>query len=812
MLCNNIACNSSNLHYKFKHMKSKIIPLLTLFFLIASFNVFAQDKYTISGTITEANSNETLIGVNVIVKGTNYYAITNEYGFYSITLPKGEYQISISYVSFETIEETILLNDNIKKNYALSNVGEQLEEVVITESNKVNTRKPEMSVNKLSIATIKKMPAVLGEVDVIKSILFLPGVTNAGEGQSGFNVRGGGADQNLILLDEATIFNSSHVFGFFSVFNPDAIKDLKLYKGGIPSRYGGRASSVLDIYQKDGNSKDFHVNGGIGLITSRILAEGPIVKDKGSFLVGGRASYLHLFLKFSDDLKNNTLYFYDLNAKLNYKLNKNNNLYLSGYFGRDVFGLSKSFVNTYGNSTLNLRWNHLYSDKLFSNLSMIYSDYYYGLNFDLIGFDWNSGIKNYNIKYDFKHYLGEKIKLNYGLNSIYYDFNPGIITPSTSDSAINYKKLDKKYAFEPSLYIEAEQKITNKLAINYGLRYSWFYRLGSSTVNLYENNQAVTFNNDLKIYEKGIPIATQYYGSNKTITDYANLEPRFSIAYELSENQSVKASYNRMAQYLQLISNTQSPTPLDVWTPSDNYIKPQLADQVALGYFKNFSDNNYSLEVETFYKTIKNRIDYIDGADLIANEAIEQVILNGKMRSYGLELMLRKNTGKLSGWIAYTLSKSEQKTEGRTAQETGINNGDWYRSGYDKLHNLAVTSVYEYNKKWNFGANFTFQTGQPVTYPNGQYEYQGITVPSYGLRNDNNLPSYHHLDVSATYTPKPDKKKGWQTEWVFSIYNLYSRKNAASISFKQNVETGINEAVRLSIFGIVPSVSYNFKF
>jgi len=784
--------------------------VISLLFLFLSNWGFSQEKFTLSGTISDNKNNETLIGVNVVVKGTKMFTITNEYGFYSLTLPKGQYELNISYVNYETIKEKITLTQNIKKNYNLIESSQMLDEVVITEKTKTNTRKPEMSVNKMSIATIKQMPVVLGEVDVIKSILFLPGVTNAGEGQSGFNVRGGGADQNLILLDEATIYNSSHLFGFFSVFNPDAIKDLKLYKGGIPSRFGGRASSVLDIYQKDGNSKAFHMNGGIGLISSRLLAEGPIVKDKGSFLIGGRASYAHLFLKLSNN--KNSAYFYDLNTKLNYKINKNNNLYLSGYFGRDVFDINQSFTNTYGNSTLNLRWNHLFSDKLFSNLSMIYSDYYYGLNLDFVGFDWNSGIKNYNIKYDFKHYLTDKIKLNYGANAIYYDFNPGTIEPSRDDSGINFKQLEKKFAFEPSLYVDAEQKLTDKLSLNYGLRYSMFYRLGSSTVNLYANNQAVTFDNDLKIYEKGTPIGTEFYSKNKTIASFDNFEPRFSMAYELDENQSVKASYNRMVQYLQLISNTASPTPLDVWTPSDNYIKPQIADQVALGYFKNFKDDNYSLEAETFYKTIKNRIDYIDGADLIANEALEQVILNGEMRSYGLELLLRKNTGKFTGWIAYTLSKSEQKTPGRTANETGINNGNWYRSAYDKTHNLAITSSYKLNKKWNFGANFTLQTGQPVTYPNGQYTYLDITVPSYGTRNENNLPLYHHLDVSATLTPKSSQTKKWKGEWVFSIYNLYGRKNAASISFRQNQDSGANEAIKLSIFGMVPAVSYNFKF
>jgi hypothetical protein len=541
-----------------------------------------------------------------------------------------------------------------------------------------------------------------------------------------------------------------------------------------------------------------------------LLVEGPIVKNKGSFLIGGRASYAHLFLKLSNN--KNSAYFYDLNTKLNYKLDKSNSLFLSGYFGRDVFSINQSFTNTYGNATLNLRWNHLYSDKLFSNLSMIYSDYYYGLNLDFVGFNWNSGIKNYNLKYDFKYYLSDKIKLNYGANGIYYNFNPGTIEPSRDDSSINYKQLEKKYAFEPAFYIDTEQKISNKINIEYGLRYSMFYRLGSSTVNLYANNQPVTFDNDLKIYEKATPIGTEYFSKNKTIANFNNFEPRFSLAYVLNGNNSLKISYNRMVQYLQLVSNTASPTPLDVWTPSDNYIKPQIADQFAVGYFANFKDDNYSLEVESFYKKIKNRMDYIDGADLIANDAIEQVILNGEMRSYGLELMLRKNTGKLSGWIAYTLSRSEQRTPGRTANETGINNGDWYKSAYDKTHNLAITSSYKWNKKWNFGANFVLQTGQPVTYPNGQYTYQGITVPSYGLRNKNNLPLYHHLDISATLTPKHNANKKWKGEWVFSVYNLYGRKNAASISFRQNQDSGNNEAIRLSIFGMVPAVSYNFKF
>jgi hypothetical protein len=790
-------------------MKFKIELIILLMLLSFNFN-FSQEKYTLSGTISDAKNNETLIGVNLSIKELNYYITTNEYGFYSITLPKGNHTIEVSYMGYQTMEEQISLEQNTKKNFILIENGQQLDEVIIVEKNKTNTRKAEMSVNKLAIATIKQMPVVLGEVDIIKSLLFLPGVTNAGEGQSGFNVRGGGADQNLILLDEATLFNSSHLFGFFSVFNPDAIKDLKLYKGGIPARFGGRASSVLDIYQKDGSNKGFHANGGIGLISSRLLLEGPIVKEKGSFLIGGRGSYAHLFLKLANN--DNSAYFYDLNTKMNYKINKNNTLYLSGYFGRDIFTINKSFSNTYGNSTLNLRWNHLFNDKLFSNASMIYSDYYYGLKLDFIGFNWDSGIKNYNLKYDFKYYLNDKIKLNFGTNAIYYDFNPGAIKPIDENSAINYRQLEKKYAFEPSFYIDAEQKISSKINVQYGLRYSMFYRLGSSNVNNYQNNEAVLFNQDLGIYEKATPVNSTYYGSNKTIASFDNFEPRFAMSYEINDSKSVKLSYNKMAQYLQLVSNTASPTPLDIWTPSDTFIKPQIANQFAVGYFANLKEDTYSLEVEGYYKHIKNRMDYIDGADLIANEAIEQVILNGEMRSYGLEVLVRKNIGKFTGWIAYTLSKSQQRTPGRNALETGVNNGEWYRSAYDKTHNIAITSAYKLNEKWSFSGNFTLQSGQPVTYPNGQYEYQGIVIPSYGLRNQNSLPTYHHLDIAATLTPRKNAKRKWQGEWVFSIYNIYSRKNAASISFRQNAETGNNEAVRLSIFGMVPSVTYNFKF
>lgn len=787
----------------------KLVSIIAAIFFI-NFS-YSQEKFTISGSVSDAKNNETLLGVSVYIRDLKTGTNTNEYGFYSLTLPKGTYTITLSYLGFTELTEEINLNSDIKKNYKLTEESLLLNEVIVTDKpNKINIQKAELSTNKLAISTIKKMPAILGEIDIIKSILTLPGVTNAGEGQSGFNVRGGAADQNLILLDEATIYNSSHLFGFFSVFNADAIKDLKLYKGGIPAKYGGRVASVLDIYQKEGNSKDFHMNGGIGLISSRLLAEGPIVKDKASFLIAGRSSYAHLFLKLTDN--QNSAYFYDLNTKLSYNINDNNSLYVSGYFGRDVFSLNNSFVNTYGNSVLNVRWNHLFSNKLFSNASLIYSDYYYGLKLDFIGFNWDSGIKNYNFKYDFKYYLNDKTKLNFGLNSIYYDFNPGKIEPTNSSSGINPDQLDKKYAFEPAVYIDVEQTLSEKVSVNYGLRYSSFYRLGQQEINSYLNNEAVVFNPELQIYEKATPIGTESFGKNETIASFGNFEPRIAVSFAINESVAVKASYNRMSQYLHLISNTQSPTPLDVWTPSDDFLKPQLLDQFAIGYFRNFENGKYTLEVESFYKKIKNRLDYIDGADLIANNAIEQVVLSGNARAYGLEILAKKNEGRLNGWVSYTLSRSEQQTPGRNANETGINNGEWYKTGWDKLHNLSVTGMYQLNEKWSFGSIFSLQSGQPVTYPNGQYVYQDISVPNYGLRNENRLPTYHRLDVSATLVPEKNKNRKWYGEWVFSIYNIYSRKNAASISFRQNQDSGNNEAVRLSIFGIVPSVTYNFKF
>ncbi|MBU2902455.1 TonB-dependent receptor [Maribacter dokdonensis] len=795
-----------------------LLPILIILFLSLSHTIQGQQKYTLSGTISEVSSNETLIGVTVAIPELKTGVTTNEYGFYSITLPEGTYTVLISYLGFEDINQQITLTENRRKDFLLSEEAEQLEEVVVTENvEKMDIRKPQMSVNTLSVGTIKKIPVILGEADVIKSILLLPGVTNAGEGASGFNVRGGAADQNLILLDEAIIFNSSHLFGFFSVFNPDAIKDVKLYKGGIPARYGGRVSSVLDIFQKEGNSKEFKMNGGIGAVASRLLLEGPIKKDKAAFLIGGRASYAHLFLPLFD--VDNTAYFYDLNTKFNYRLNEKNNIFLSGYFGRDVFGINDSFVNTYGNAVGNFRWNHLFSDKLFSNLSLIYSDYYYGLKLDFVGFNWNSGIRNFNLKYDLKHYATDKLQINYGINNVYYQFNPGKIEPSNSESGIIEEQLIEKYANEFAAYVDFEHRLSENLSVGYGLRFSHFMRLGQDELNVYANNNPVTYDPFLLIYQEADPIDVINPGRGTTLSHFSNFEPRVSLSYTLNQSSSIKASYTRLAQYLHLLSNTSSPTPLDVWTPSGPFTKPQLLDQYAFGYFKNINDGDFSLETEVFYKDVQNRIDYIDGANLIANNAIEQVILNGEARAYGLEFLLRKNEGKLQGWLAYTLSKSEQRTpgrapvidNGRSNVETGINFGNWYNTPYDKTHDISLFLSYDLTDKWSFSGNFTYQTGQPTNYPVGQFEFQDLTVPYYGLRNSQRLPAYNRLDLSATLKPKKNKNRKLKGEWVFSLYNVYNRRNAASINFRQNDDTGVNEAVRTSIFGIVPAVTYNFN-
>lgn len=776
--------------------------------ILVPITLVAQEQVTLSGIIYDQDTGETLMGINISIPGTNSGTVSNQYGFYSITLPKNTYDIEVSSIGFKMQMIRLTLDKNLKKDIFLLPATENLGEVVIpARDHGTPIRSSQMSVNTLSSETIKKIPVVLGEVDVIKSLTLLPGVSSAGEGSGGFNVRGGAVDQNLILLDEAILYDSSHLFGFFSVFNPDAIKNLTLYKGAIPARYGGRLASVLEIQQKDGNTKSYKASGGIGLISSRLLLEGPIVKDKSFFLLAGRSSYAHLFLPLFD--MDNKAFFYDLNSKISYNIDKNNRLFLSGYFGRDVFKISESFSNSFGNATLNLRWNRTFKDRLFSNLSLIFSDYHYSLDLNLVGFEYQSGIRNWNLKYDFTDYLQQHITLRYGVNSIYYQFNPGEIKPIGNASGIHPLKLTNKAAVENAIYGEVETELNDHISIQAGLRLSSFNRLGQNQIFVYENDQPLHFNEKFRIYEENDPIDTISVSSWKSLKHFFIPEPRFGISFIIDDYQSIKAGYTRMTQSIHLISNTSSPTPLDVYAPSGKYIEPQKSHQYTIGYFRNWE--GYALEAESFYKSIKNRLDYIPGADLIANNAIERVLLKGSSRAYGVELLLRKNLGRLRGWLSYTLSRSEQQTPGRTEAEDGINFGNWYLTPWDKTHDLSVTAQYELSKNWELGANLIFQTGRPTTYPEGQYIYEGMVIPVFELRNSSRLPNYHRMDLSATFTPAKTNKR-FKSQWVFSIYNVYNRKNAASISFKENKDTQNNEAVRLSIFGIIPSVTYNFNF
>ena len=782
----------------------KVIFLL----LILNFNlIFTQKSFTISGYIQDSDSKELIIGASVIVQELKIGTITNSYGFFSLTLNEGNYNLNFQNLGYENESLNLILDKNISLNIFLKEYVDSLDEVVLSKNiEDVDIKLPILSMNILSGKTIRQTPVVFGESDLLKTIQLLPGVSSAGEGSSGFNVRGGAADQNLILFDEAIIYNSSHLFGLFSVFNSDAIKEVKLYKGGIPSSYGGRVSSVLDVYQKDGNNQKFEANGGIGSISSRFLIEGPIQKNKSSFLFASRGSYAHLFLKLTDI--ENIAYFYDLNTKSNFVLNDRNKIYVSGYFGRDVFKLQDTFSNTYGNNTLNIRWNNLINEKTFSNTSLIYSNYYYGLELDFGGFDWESSIKNLNLKFDIKNYFSSKFQFNYGINLIYFDFNPGEISPLNEDSGINYSKLNAKYAIESSLYFDVINKINSNLSIRYGFRFNQFLRLRQQGLQSYINDNPLDYDENLRIYNPANPLINSFDNNSSVFKTYNNIEPRMNISYS-SGNQSLKLSYNRLNQYLHLISNTSSPTPLDIWVPSGPYLKPQILDQFAFGFYK--TSKPIKFESEIFYKKIKNRLDYVDGADLVGNDNIETVVIPGDARAYGIEFLLKKIQGRHKYWIAYTISKSEQKTTGRNRIETGINFSNWYNTPYDKTHDLSINSEYKINNKLKLVGNFIYQTGQPTNYPNSQYNYMNLNIPNYGERNSSRLPNYHRLDINLTLQPKKSKGKVEST-WVFGIYNLYNRDNAASIIFRRNNETLKNEAVQISIFGIVPSVTYNFKF
>ena len=782
--------------------------------LLLPFFAFAQEKFTINGTVRDASNGETLIGVTVFIKEIRNGAVTNAYGFYSITLPAGAYSLDYSYVGFRLESLMIQLDKNIQQNMELTPETEQLKEVVIqAEIEQANVQNMEMSTNKLEMKTVLRTPMLFGESDLLRSLLLLPGVSTVGEGASGFNVRGGNVGQNLILLDEAPVYNSSHLFGFFSVFNPDAVKDTKLYKGAIPSRYGGRLASILDVRMKDGNNKRVEVTGGIGSVFSRLAIEGPIIKDKMSFIVAARRSYIDVLARpFVPILQDGgALNFYDLMLKTNYNIDRRNKLFLSGYFGRDVFRFDKTQGFNWGNATATLRWNHLFNERLFLNVTGVYSNYDYALQFgkdDRDKFTWNSSISNYIVRPQFTYFINSRNELNFGADVTYYTFEPANAAGISNGETVNLS-LDRKFNLESALYVGNAQKITDHFSIDYGIRFSNFQYFGPGTVYYYGDTTAGV--------RKPV-IGSRQYAEGEAITSYNNWEPRLSFRLQTGDRTSVKGSYNRMVQYLHLISNTTASNPLDVWNSSTNNIQPQLADQFTLGYFRDLTeDKQYELSFEGYLRYTYNQIDYIDGADLLINNFLEGDLLSGDGRAYGVETYFQKKSGRLNGWVSYTLGRSELQVD-------GINQGQWYETRFNQTHNLKIAAFYDINKRWSASANFVFTSGTPTTFPTSRYLQQGILVPyNYNAsRNNVYLNDYHRLDISFRLEGKKvrmGKERKNSDYWVFSLYNVYGRKNPFSIYFSQadqRVPAGQalqSQASQLSIIGsIVPAVSYNFKF
>jgi hypothetical protein len=782
--------------------------LILLFFVCTFYSAFSQEKFTISGYVKDAKNGESLIGVTVYKKNSQIGASTNEYGFYSLTMPKGTDTVVFSFIGYQSIFRVVNLTSNQTISVELPEEGKNLAEVVISaEKADANIKSMEMGVAKLDIQQIQKMPALLGEVDIIKSIQLLPGVTTVGEGASGFNVRGGNIDQNLVLMDEAPVYNSSHLFGFFSIFNPDAVKDVKLIKGGIPSQYGGRASSVLDIRMKEGNSKKLEVNGGIGTVFTRVSVEAPILKDKASFIIAGRRSYIDVLAKpfiakRSPDLKDAKFYFYDLTAKLNWRINDKNTVFASGYFGRDVFGAGFKF--NWGNSTATLRWNHIYNSKLFMNLTSFYSNYKYELGFGDEGsnqkFEWTSNIINYSFKPDFTYYLNSKNTIRFGAQAILFTFKPGNAIITSQDGAKSDISLDKQYGVEYAAYFDNEQKLSTRFTLQYGLRWSFYNYIGKGNKYTYRD----TIPNESKPLDKEEKIA-----NGETIKMYNVPEPRLAVNYTINDKSSIKLGYNRMTQYLHIVSNTAASTPLDIYTPVTNNIKPLIADQITLGYFRNFKDNMFESSAEIYYKDLQNQLDYVDNANLLLNRYLEADLVQGKGRAYGAELYLKKSKGKLNGWVSYTLSKTER-------QVRGISNDEWFLSKYDRTHNVNTVLIYDLNKRFSFSANFVYQTGTPATFPTAKVEVQGYVIPynTENKRNNYRNTAYHRADIGITYNFKKNDRRRYKQTIVVSVYNLYNRRNAFSTYFRNNPDYPVNtEAVRYSVVGsFIPAITYNFKY
>ncbi len=762
--------------------------------LFSVFHVYAQNKVTLSGYIKDGGSGESLIAALIKFPDLKLSSYSNNYGFYSVSIPAGKHAVEVSFVGYQTYQDTLQVDASKQMNFELISTSNTIEEVVVSAKKEDgNVTSAQMGSLKFTMEEVKNVPVIFGERDILKTIQLLPGVASGGEGSSSFYVRGGGGDQNLILLDEATVYNASHLLGFFSTFNSDAVKDANLYKGGIPAQYGGRISSVMDINMLDGNNKKFAVEGGLGLIASRLKVEGPIVKDKSSFMLSGRRTYADMFLKLSKDetINQSKLYFYDLNAKVNYKLNDRNTVYLSGYFGKDDLGYSDLFGFDWGNATATVRWNHVLNNQLFSNTTLIYSDFTYNVNVNNDDSDFTiaSKIRNWNLKQDFSYYSNNNNVLKFGVNLLQQRIRPASLE-AKAGSAVNSIAVDNRQGIEAAAYVSHEWKPIENLSIIYGLRFNDFMVLGPGT--FYDFDQ------------DGEPISEKTYG-NEVIKHYLNVEPRASMAYILSPRNSIKASYNRIAQNLHQLTNTTSSLPTDQYVVSSLNIKPQIADQVALGYFQNFSNNAYEFSVETYYKKLDNQIDFRNGADLQANKYMEGDLLYGIGRAYGVELLLRKNKGKLNGWVSYTLAKSERQFD-------QINDGNWYAARQDRTHDISIVGIYQLSPKWNLGATFVYNTGNAITFPSGKYQVNGTTMFYYTERNGYRMPAYHRLDLSANYEPKNQDKR-FNSSWSFGLYNAYNRRNAYIIDFRENENNpNITEAYKIALFGIIPSVTWNFKF
>ncbi len=804
--------------------KSLRIGFITLgISLLLSCMVTAQE-YTVSGYIKDKDNGEKLPFATVYDIASQRGATSNEYGFFSINVGQGKRMFIISYLGYNDKRIELQVDGDKRIDFELVSENLQLDEVVLTASEKESFLQSKvLGVNKLSPARIKEIPQVLGEADVLRALQLLPGVTTASEGSAGFNVRGGSADQNLVQLDEAVVFNTSHLFGFFSVFNPDAIKNVTLYKGGIPAQYGGRLSSVLDIYSKEGNRKKFSANGGIGLLSSRLTLETPLFKGnneegKGSLLLSGRRSYADLFLALSSDeqLNRNVLFFYDFNAKANLSLSENDILYVSGYFGRDRLEVADSFETGWGNLTGTLRWNHS-GKKYFANTSFIYSNYDYELAFLINnGFRWESNLESLNLKSDLDFFLNENVTLKTGYLGSIQNFNPGEIRPGDSESPIIPTDFRTNKAIENNVYISINYKLSPKLKLTAGLRGLNYSRVGRDTINIYRNDSPLIYNELSGNYEAGELVDEVFYDRGDFFESQYFIEPRFSAKYKVDNSKSIQLGYNRLHQNVHLISNTTSVTPLDIYLPSGPYLEPQRSDQVSAGYFQQLNNDTYEFSVETYYKWLDNQYDFIDGASILFENNPETILLQGDGRAYGVEFLFKKNKGDFTGWLSYTLSKSERRIGGVDGGP-GINNGEYYNANYDKPHNISLVGSYRLNDLMSISANFIYQTGRPITYPVAKYTYLGLLAPNYVTRNQDRLPDNHRLDVGLTLEGK--KREKYQSRWIFGIYNLYARQNPSTVFFREqtvdgddSLGTGVSEAVELSYFGIVPSVTWEFKF